>query len=332
MEQHRPPLANRLFDHRPQFIDAMNLFSECKPLIPHLRRAGVAVEQELARFQQEADSYPGGHSQLAAIRYYLRKAIWECQTRWYGVHSGVTNYLTFLDEVERWRAQTCERVCFVTFNYDLMLEEAMLQLLHLGVDSMERYYSWPHYSLFKLHGSVNWGRAVQGIYRQGRHATSFIPQLIQGVQPDSHLGEFHLCDLQMEPGQNADVVLYPALSIPLHQKDEFSCPKMHLTKLEAILPKVTKIITIGWRGAEQEFLKMLKFSRKMPASGIRPAIRLFVVTASSTGVQETTNNIFTVGGVTTDLFQEFQPKEPILGFSRLIENWAVLRNFLALPR
>jgi hypothetical protein len=338
IEQHRPPLSNRLFDHRPQFIDAMNMFSDCKPLIPHLRRAGVAVEQELARFQKEAESYPGGESQLAAIRYYLRKAIWECQNRWRSVHAGVTNYLTFLDEIERWRMQSKEQVCFATFNYDTMLEEAMEQLLHLKVDSIDRYYSWPNYSLFKLHGSVDWGRVVQAVRRQGRHAHSFFPQLIHSIRSDSHpdvLGEYQLCTPDMEPKDNADVVLYPALSIPLHQKDEFSCPIAHVTQLEAILPTVTKIITIGWRGAEQEFLRMLKLARKRPVSGIRRAMRLLVITASVKGAEETTKNIFTIGGDTpevfhSELFQQFQQTELIKGFSGLVENWTTLRAFLQL--
>lgn len=335
IEQHRPPLANRLFDHRPQFVDAMNKFSDCKPLIPHLRRAGVAVEQELARFQEEADKYPGGHSQLAAIRYYLRKAIWECQIRWNSVHSGVTNYLTFLDEVERWRIENQEKVCFVTFNYDTMLEEAMLQLLYFEVDSMERYYSWPNYALFKLHGSVNWGRVVQGVARQGRHAPSFFPYLIHSIRADSHpdvLGEYQLCNLDMEPKHNTDVVLYPALSIPLHQKDEFSCPEMHVTKLEAMFPMVTKMITIGWRGAEEEFLRRLKIAKKLPARGIRSPMPLLVITASQGGVDGALENIATVGGDAPELFSYFQQQETIRGFSGLVDNWKTLRTFLQLGR
>ncbi len=69
LEHNRPPLANRLFDNRPQFLSAMDQFQECKPLIPRLRKSGVAVEQELARLQAEAGAYPERHRQLAAIRY-----------------------------------------------------------------------------------------------------------------------------------------------------------------------------------------------------------------------------------------------------------------------
>jgi hypothetical protein len=335
LEEHRPPLANRLFDHRPQFVDAMNMFSDCKPLIPHLRRAGVAVEQELARFRQEADKYPGGHSQLAAIRYYLRKAIWECQNRWNSVHSGVTNYLTFLDEVERWRVENQEKVCFVTFNYDMMLEEAMLQLLRLEIDSMEGYYSGPNYSLFKLHGSVNWGRVVHAVAKNGRHGPNFFSQLIHSIRSDSHphvFGEYKLCNLDMEPRDNSQFVLYPALSIPLHQKDEFSCPEFHVSQLEAVLPSATKMITIGWRGAEDEFLRRLKIAKKLPARGIRSPMPLLVITAGQGGVDSALENIATVGGEAPELFSHFQPEELIKGFSGLVDNWKTLRTFLQFGR
>jgi hypothetical protein len=79
----------------------MGTFPECQPLIPHLRKPGVAVEQELARIQAEATGYPERYRQLAAIRYYLRLELWECQNRWRTVHQGATNYATLPDEIER---------------------------------------------------------------------------------------------------------------------------------------------------------------------------------------------------------------------------------------
>ncbi len=70
-----------------------------------------------------------------------------------------------LDEIERWRVEKNECVCFVTFDYDTMLEEAMGQVLRLGVRDMNSYHTWENYSLFKLHGSIDWGRIVESITR-----------------------------------------------------------------------------------------------------------------------------------------------------------------------
>jgi hypothetical protein len=51
--------------------------------------------------------------------------------------------------------------------------------------------------------------------------------------------------------------LFPAIAIPVSEKSTFECPRSHLGELERLIPKVTKILTIGWRGAEKHFLDML---------------------------------------------------------------------------
>src|SRR5271165_7128446 len=77
----RPPLANQLFDHRPIFVDAMNHYPECKALVSPLRKR-VQIEKELAKYQEQAKTYPPALKELAAIRFYLHHALWECQKHW----------------------------------------------------------------------------------------------------------------------------------------------------------------------------------------------------------------------------------------------------------
>jgi hypothetical protein len=163
VEEDRPPLANELFGNRQEFVTAMELFRDCMPLIPLLRKDGVAVEQELARIQEQAKTFPKAHKELMAIRFYLQFALWKCQKRWYRHHRGITNYATLLREIERWRFELKERVCFVTFNYDSMLEQAMFQVLDFTILDLSSYVSHEDYSLIKLDGSTNWGVAIQGV-------------------------------------------------------------------------------------------------------------------------------------------------------------------------
>ena len=73
----RPPLANQLFEDRPEFVNAMEQFKDCMPLVPALRKRGVAVEQELTKLQEQAETFPRVHGELAAIRYYLHLALWQ---------------------------------------------------------------------------------------------------------------------------------------------------------------------------------------------------------------------------------------------------------------
>jgi hypothetical protein len=67
------------------------------------------------------------------------------------------------------------------------------------------------------------------------------------------------------PNQGAYV--FPALAIPLVTKLDFECPRAHRELLHECIPLVSKILVIGWRGAEKHFLTLLSAldgSRRIP--------------------------------------------------------------------
>ena len=327
-EEDRPPLANQLFDNREIFVALMEKFRDCQALVPILRQSGASVEKKLAEFREQGKTFPRARRELAAIQYYLHFALWTCQKQWYSRHRGVTNFATLLRELERWRFETNQHICFVTFNYDTMLEEAMETVLRLTVRSIDSY-RWENYSLFKLHGSVNWGRVVEHNYGQGS-PDLFYQALMDSVErgTSSITERYHLCDLELHPNPPSGVLLYPALSIPMDKKDEFSCPLGHITALEALLPRVTKVITIGWRGTEAEFLAKLKFARKQPYAGIRNAMDLLIVTGSAEGAGETLANLINVGEKSPELFPNHTRDAVVSGFTGLINNLGSLNEFV----
>src|SRR5882762_3497761 len=158
----RPPLANQLFDNRLIFVRAMREYPEVIPLAPPLRRPGVVVEAELAKLKEQSKTYPPARRELAAIRFYLHSALWECQKQWHAKHNGITNFAAFLRELERWRYERDEHVCLVTFNYDTMLEEAMELVLGCTFQGFSKFISQKGFSLIKLHGSIDWGLEIEG--------------------------------------------------------------------------------------------------------------------------------------------------------------------------
>jgi hypothetical protein len=281
-ENDRPPLANQLFDNRREFVSAMARFPDCLPLIPMLRKSGVIVERELARIQAQADDYPQVHKELASIRYYLHVALWECQLRWETRHSGITNYATFLREIDRWRLAFHEKVCFVTFNYDTMLDKQLEQLLKVRFEVMKDY-AQQNYSLIKLHGSINWGREVIDFSGHRRHN---LHDLIDAASEPRFSDRYRIvegCPMYQMPKDGA--LVFPALSIPVVNKDEFSCPRDHVAFLETALTKVTKMITVGWRATEAEFLRLLH--TKVRANNPQ----LMIVSDSAENARETYNNL-----------------------------------------
>src|SRR5829696_8673118 len=86
--------------------------------------------------------------------------LWKCERRWDAQNiTKATNYITLLDQIQQWRAPE-EKVCIVTFNYDLMLEAA-LSTVGVIIRSLDDYIVSDKYKLIKLHGSVNWARELE---------------------------------------------------------------------------------------------------------------------------------------------------------------------------
>ena len=270
---YRPPLANELFDNRPMFAEAIERFPQCQPIVPRLRSLrGETLEAILEDLQAKSDFYPRGKQQLAAVRYYLQFVIRECERRWRGVQKGVTNYKSLLDEIERTYPQ--EPVCLVTFNYDTLLEDALSQF-GLSIEAMDDYTNkHAFYKLFKVHGSVNWAREVNGPTKaqNPEHAWSVVNDLIERaaeipitqryVLTADHppgvvqLGSVQDAFLGRVPARVTPV--FPAIAIPVEKKNAFECPQDMLADLISLLPKVSKILAIGWRATEAHFLALLK--------------------------------------------------------------------------
>jgi hypothetical protein len=251
----RPPLANQLFDDRGLFRKFLGRFSRCQPIIPYLRIVDEknTVEQVLANLKAEAGQYPERERQLAAVRYYIHSALWECLKNWQQEHGGITNYKTLLDQIEFWRSAAAgQQVCLATFNYDTMLEEAASEFLKYRFDTLNSYISRSDYTIVKLHGSINWGRQVEPDLRFTLEGP--VNEIINHAD-EIKIGKSY--KLLSEPITNFSEPMYPALAIPLENKTDFECPEDHLSHLKEFLPKVKKIVTIGWRATERHFLTLL---------------------------------------------------------------------------
>jgi hypothetical protein len=256
----RPPLANQLFEERDLFAETLEKYPDCLAVVPQLRELGNRqLEQVLEELQIASELYRRGHQQLAAVRYYLHDMLWTCGEKWLREARGVTNYRTLLDKIDRSRKPE-ETVALVTFNYDTLLEPG-LRDLGFNIKQISDYVLQnPNYKIFKVHGSVNWGRVV-GIVGLERHAHDNHPEatilhmisIVEKLQvTDSYvLTPTH--PMSWVEGQP----VFPAIAIPVRSKSDFECPKEHLDHLWKFLPEVTKVIVVGWRGTELHFLRRL---------------------------------------------------------------------------
>jgi hypothetical protein len=239
-------------------------FPACEPVVQFLRyrNGNDTVEDVLESLRREAEAYPRAHRQLAAIRWYLRCMLTNCLVEWAVVCREITNQRTLLGRIDRYRSSR-EPVMFVTFNYDCMIEDA---LSSFGVDlrspsNLSLYISDARYKLVKLHGSINWSREITH--------PSFTTTLTPDQPADIRKMIDNAADLMVndnffvtqDPFQTrtpSGRAIFPAIAIPVRQKDIFECPREHVETLLAAIPSVSKLLIIGWRANDEAFLEMLR--------------------------------------------------------------------------
>jgi len=258
----RPPLANELFIRLPEFRRHLERYPKCLPLVPRLEppaTGSLSLEEQLQRYEEDAKTDPERRRQLTAVQFYLRDLIANCQGQWLNFTNRVSNYTTLLDDIRRHSG-----ACLVTFNYDTLLDRS-LQDLGINIGSIENYLDGI-FPLIKLHGSIEW---EQWVAVKGRRSGELSPnELINYGELLKPVGDIKKSGTS--PGIHSDVRLFPvpALAIPVVTKSTFSCPQSHLNRLGELIPSITKVLTIGWRGAEQHFLKMLSENLKTQVGGL----------------------------------------------------------------
>jgi len=303
----RPPLASQLFANRDFFRDIVRQYPKCLPLIADLEprtRAGSSIEEVLEQYQAQADSE--AQSQLWAIRYYLQKVIQQCEIRWNQLTRGVSNYSSLFNQARR-----SGPVCFVTFNYDTLLERS-LGAFEIEFPSLGNYINDPKCTLLKLHGSTDWTYWIQKRSTNIRKNELTPDELIREAPP---IGPTTLVRKVGETPEEAEREVYfpaPALAIPVVSKSEFVCPELHLNALRTLLPQITHIAAIGWRASERHFLAML-------GAHLGKSINVTAVCSDETESQQILERIRSAGvsgrfQAVPDTFTEFVRRHGIEAF------------------
>lgn len=259
----RPPLAAELFYNNDIFSQPLRQYWECNPIVPYLRDipSGVSFEEVLDTIQEESKTDPIRIKQLTGIRFYLQDMLFQCEAHWGGQTRGITNYLTLMDQLRR--ASTGQGpVILITFNYDRLLDQA---LHHFGVliKDINDYISDEKIKLFKLHGSINWGRKIEAPLLQdiGVRSLSEIAHEIIDKSPVLTISNNYVFEDGQSPFTKSNgFPVYPALAIPIINKQSFECPSEHLEQLSRVIGKAEKMLVVGWRGAEKHFLDLIKSS------------------------------------------------------------------------
>lgn len=314
----RLPLAKDLFS--PRFDTIAATFDAVQGILPYLREQSPNVEQALETLIGEQAQYPHRARQLLGATYYIREAIDGAQAQWLqAIPDRLTNFVELVERIERWRVDQNESVIFVTFNYDTLLEMAIHAIVGKEFRNTDHYIAEPM-PVFKLHGSIDWWADVSGLGRAGNPpAADWAPSML-GIAIAHQLERVGSIQVR-KADQPAGGPVIPALSLPVLTKGDeaFSCPVTHIDALRNSIASATRVLIIGWRGAEGHFYRLWKEAFRAG----QPAPSATMVVDVESGISEVTDNL------DSSAHWLRQIQEVRSGFSGLLAD-DELRGFLAL--
>jgi len=252
----RPPLVRELFDERFQEILARYPFAQAAAadIVPLLGSDSTFQLEQHIRTQYREGTHELAQRKYLALPLYLQEVLYTCGAHFARSPDAYDRLITAVSEFPH--------VSFVTLNYDTLLDD---RLFMLGADpsSMLWYVSGlSQWSLFKLHGSVNWGRRCtlpeHLSFRSPRPDLSrWLEDTITLCRSES-FGE--LRERRLGTGIER---YYPALSVPVGAADELVCPAEHVIALREQLHKAepAHLLVIGYSGLDQEVLQLLRRDR-----------------------------------------------------------------------
>jgi hypothetical protein len=248
----RPPLVTELFE--PRFAGILDKYPIAQWAAADITRQQNSVKiEEFLREQYRDSDDPRDQRKFHAVHWYLQDLLWTVSRHY---TSNPDNYYRLMTG-----ALKLPEVAFITLNYDTLLDDRLR--LDGPIDSLEDYVhpgrSW---ALIKLHGSVDWGVPILGPGTPQNLAYN-PPARIDVRRNDIRLRRVGNID-QVRVDAEGSEWLYPALSVPVGTRDEFSCPDSHIDHLRKLMAaqEHLDVLMLGYSALDAEVLTLFKDSGK----------------------------------------------------------------------
>jgi hypothetical protein len=125
----------------------------------------------------------------------------------------------------------------------------------MKLSTLDAYIHEGDYIVLRPHGSIGWQEEVDS---PGNELTG--GDVEQANRLIDLSGRYQRTGRYAMPGQ--DLLewgprgpLRPAIAVPMVTKtgDDFACPRTHIQVLHEVVPYVSQLVVVGWRGAEGHF-------------------------------------------------------------------------------
>lgn len=319
-QDYQPPLTKDLFHPNEKYTNILlhykELYGAREDIISELKTPSNTLESVMLKWKKYAEGNFLRLKQLVQFRFYLRQLLYPCIG--YAPNGGL--YTALINKVLD--IQDSAEVTFVTFNYDLLIESA---LSHCGLynDPFDLTaltdYIPNTLPLIKLHGSVNWVYKIDAcanIYGNLGKKTSDVFERIFQISENQ---EPQVNELSIDNNANAlateNTILYPAIAIPVEQKNAFIAPESHVELLKIRLKNAKNIVCIGWRAQEEAFWNLFSEVRSGDGNFPLQRPRLIFVGTNNHSVTETIDNVVSKYMPNASSLKYFQ------GFSGFLEDY-----------
>ncbi len=280
----RPPLTQHLFAQK--YIENLITTKEqyqgvitfSSVLQKHNNRAGQNLEQELTtlygKLKDPNMSNPGKKVLLRIIIdtiFYLQDLLHKCSDRFIkstSNYSDLTARLAINDVFPT----------FITFNYDFLLENAIIKATNQSFNKISDYIN-NDFKVIKLHGSCNWAYEIDSFFSNTNHSIEVADNYINAYGINDLLNRLNSLSQDMvyynRPSEypmskvNGGTKFFPAMVIPLNGENDFFakrfiCPTSHIDSDKKALTNAKRIIIIGWSAYDEHFCTLLKTTCKYP--------------------------------------------------------------------
>lgn len=265
--KYRAPLMNQLFDDS-RFHDILarhpKIDSFATDVMNAMSRPIPSFEDYLTNARDNlAKGNPAIYSQLISLTFYLSDLFCVISDKFYYQRN---HYKDILHKIDNYFSG---QACFVNFNYDLLLERSLNE--HSGgkynYSNISSYVS-TGVKIIKIHGACNWRYNPQTVQSKETTAVDFFTQFSEKLLMNTHKNKIYpsavdIANVNFNPEYSESLkswtVKLPALALPLKDKpSNYVCDEAHINTLKECIKKVDRMLIIGWGGADQFLLSLLK--------------------------------------------------------------------------
>lgn len=283
-----PPIGNELFGKKFQAI--FKKYKGVELSLASLKAFGNDVE---GFFESEwtdiTNSYnPSVVARHINIVFYLKELFSKISKETIDNFNDSTLYSAYINKLQKYLSKNkTEKIAFVSFNYDTILDHYLSQFFNAPLNSLTDYvkFNTNPFLLFKPHGSCNWGWRFTKAFLESNpgdiskylydNQTSFNELYFKHLGSPYEMiyekswgqelelnkntnGKFTINKNRIEVIQNKDEQYFPSLLIPYKDKDEMVMPYYHNSVMKWYINQMEDLYLIGWKGNEDAFNTLLE--------------------------------------------------------------------------